>query len=188
MLARCPRRLVWDPTFAFGDRQRTFDSAKHFFDEYGRCTYQPGRGDLKRKFTEFCEYALAQSNAMVFVDEPSMLGGSHALPQSFHDLHRLGHKRGLGVTIASHSVWDLPNVTQTYHHAFVFRVTRVVDQNALTQLMGAEAVMKIERLPDHWYYYKGLRWKGVCKPLDLSRARTSTPLKPDGVESLKNPQ
>lgn len=157
LLASMPRRMVWDPTFAFGDRQRNWESFKRFFSQYGKATFQPGRVNLEDKFDGFCEYALSQSNAMVFVDEPAMV--QHH-PQSFSDLHRLGHKRGLGVTVASHSVWDLGHVFQQYHHLFVFRITRIVDLNALRQLLPEEAVEKVQTLPDwHFIHRDSQGWK-----------------------------
>lgn len=159
---------MWDPTFAFGERQRNFDSFKRFFEQYGKATYQPGRTNLAAKFDDFCEYALSQSNAMVFVDEPSMV---NPMPQSFSDLHRLGHKRGVGVTVASHSVWDLPHVFQQYHHLFVFRITRIVDLNALRQMLPEEAVMEVEKLPDYHFIYKDTRTWRKYQPIPVGKPK-----------------
>lgn len=159
--------MVWDPTFAFGARQRNFDSFKRFFEQYGKATFQPGRVNLEEKFDDFCEYALSQSNAMVFVDEPAMVAQK---PQSFSDLHRLGHKRGLGVTVASHSVWDLPHVFQQYNHLFVFRITRIVDLNALRQMLPEEAVEVVGHLSDYHFIHKDNKTWRQYRPIPVGKA------------------
>lgn len=169
ILGRFPRRLVWDPTYAFGYGQREWRDFDHMFKTYGKATFLPGRGNLEAKFDRFCEYALQQSNAHTFIDEPAMVGTGRNLPQSFSDLHRLGHKRGVGVTIASHSVWDLPHVTQQTHHLFVFRITRIVDVNALRQLIPEAAVERIPKLPDYHFYYQDRTGGRFCTPIPLTK-------------------
>jgi hypothetical protein len=165
ILKSVPRRLIWDPTFAFGDRQRRLEDAQRYFDEYGKCTYQPGRGDLAKKFEDFCEFSLQQRNALVFIDEPSMIGDAKKLARLLQDLHRLGHKNGIGVAIASHSVWDIPHVMQQYHHLLCFRVSRIVDLNALRQLVSERGVEWIRHAPDYWFWYANNQSQGIMRPI-----------------------
>lgn len=161
--------MVWDPTYAFGVGSQDWAQFEETFQRHGRATFLPGRGDLEGKFARFCEYALQQSNAMVFIDEPAMVGNSRSLPQSFHDLHRLGHKRGLGVTIASHSVWDLPNVCQTFDHLFCFRVSRIIDVNALKQLVPEQGVAWIQKAPNYHFWYQSRTWSGPNAPISVGK-------------------
>lgn len=166
LIALCRRSLVWDPRQdIFRDGLRDLEAVKKEFEKTGRAVYHPGRGDILRKFDAFCEYALTQHSALVFIDEPASLGSAHQLPQSFRDLHRLGHARGLGVMLATHSVWDLPHVMHQANHLFVFQITRPVDLNVLGQMVSAQAIEWIKTAPRFWFWHRGVGHDGPVSPL-----------------------
>lgn len=160
------RHLVWDPRQdIFRQGLRDLKAVEAEFAKTGRAIYHPGRGDILRKFDEFCEFALKQHSALVFIDEPASLGSAHQLPQSFRDLHRLGHARGLGVMLATHSVWDLPHVMHQANHLFIFQITRPVDLNVLGQMVSAEAIEWIKTAPRFWFWHRGGGHDGPVSPL-----------------------
>lgn len=169
LLPQMKRCLVWDPTFAFQGGSKNWEDVKKQFEDpkNGRAIFWPGRGNLESKMEAFCEYALKQHSAMVFIDEPAMLGTSHQLPQAFVDLHRLGHKRGLGMTIATHSVWDLPHVTHQAHHTFAFRIDRPVDQNVLKQILKEGGAEWVKDAPQYHFWHRGGGHEGPVQPISI---------------------
>lgn len=166
LVGLCRRYLVWDPRQdIFRTGLRDFGAVKKQFEKTGQVVYHPGRGDILQKFDAFCEYAMTQHSAMVFIDEPASLGPPSSYPQSFHDLHRIGHARGLGVMVATHSVWDLPHVMHQANHLFVFRVVRPVDLNVLTQMLSAQGVEWVKRAPRYWFWHRSAQHDGPVQPL-----------------------
>jgi hypothetical protein len=133
--------------------------------------YVPGRGNLEKKLGDFLEFAMSQKNAMVFIDEPSMV----KLPQAFHDLHRLGHARGLGVTIATHTIWDLPHVTQQAHHLFLFRIDRVVEINTLRQVCSPACIGWLPKAPKYWVWHRGAEHDGPVEPIPIGAPPPAQP-------------
>lgn len=164
LLAGAPKYAVWDPTMIFpggtSDWRRFTDNVT----KTGRGIFQPGRGHIAERFEAFCEFTFTLLNTLVFVDEPAMAAKAANFPQSFIDLHRLGHKRGNGVMIASHSLWDLPHVTQQNDHLLIFRIRRVVDINALSQMVEAHVIDWVKKAPDWHFWYDGQAYSGPMDP------------------------
>lgn len=165
ILDRMKRSLVWDPTFAFPGGSRSWEEVKAAFVKTGKAVYWPGRGNLPAKLDAFCEFALTQHSAMILIDEPAMVGHASALPQSFMDLHRLGHKRGLGFTLATHSVWDLPHVTHQANHVFAYRIGRVVDLNVLKQILGEGGSEWVKNAPQYHFWHRSADHEGPMRPI-----------------------
>ncbi len=144
------RQFICDPTMAWGRGYRDLGQAERAFDATGFAVFQPARGVIKGEdgaIAQFCSVALSKSNAMVKIDELNMAG---AAPQDFHDLHRLGHKRGLGVAVGTHSLYDLPHQLQQFNHLFAFRPMRVVEFNLLVQILGPDGVAWLKQAPPYW--------------------------------------
>lgn len=163
-----PRSFVWDPTFAFEGGVRDLRQAFEQWQRTGHAVYQPGRGDLDEKFDRFCELMLRLTNTLVVIDEPKMVT---KYPQSLIDLHRLGHKRGDGVMTVTHSVWDLPPVMQQAQHLFILHVDRIVEVNALRQMLPPEGVAWVNdkaRSKSFAFWYKGGGYNGPCPALPRS--------------------
>jgi hypothetical protein len=144
------REWVFDPTMAWGVGHRDLRQAEAAFRKTGRGVFQPARGAIKGEdgaFARFCDLALGFSNCMTKADEVNM---AKPLPSAFHDLHRLGHKRNIGVAIGAHSIWDIPHELQQFNHLFAFRPMRVVELNALVQIVGPDGVAWLKQAPPYW--------------------------------------
>lgn len=152
-----PRYWVFDPTFAFPGGTQDLRTAIQQFHETGRAIYQPGRENIAEKFAAWCEIALRLSNCMSFVDEPTMVVGTRSLPQAFSDLMRLGHKRGVGVMIATHRFHgDLPALCRAVHHIFAFRMPIDIDVQALRDYIGDDGATWVKGAPKYHFWY----WNG----------------------------
>lgn len=168
-----PRWLAWDPTQAFpapGNpsyrHHQDFEHFKKWIHTYGRGAYQPPRGNLDEEFDRFCEFALKLANCMIFVDEPAMIEN---IPQSFWDLHRLGHKRNLGLMIATHRLSDLDALAQNVDHLFVFRTPIIYDVWTLKSVLGPQGAQFAAAAQPYEYWYKGLSGEGPCPPIPASQ-------------------
>lgn len=166
----------------YGRHREDFNGFKRWVGQYGKGVFQPRRGPpgyLDDLFDRFCEYALTLSNTMVFVDEPAMV---EDIPQSFWDLHRLGHKRGLGLIIATHRLADLEAVAQQVDHLFVFRIPIVYDIWTLKSVLGDAGASWVANAPPRVFWYKGIGGSGPCPALpvavvnSLSGGRAKAPL------------
>lgn len=149
-----PRAWIFDPTFAFDNGTQDLRQATQQFVETGRAIYQPGRVNIEEKFAAWCEIALRLDNCMSFVDEPTMVVGSRGLPQAFSDLLRLGHKRGVGVTLATHRFHgDLPALCRMVDHIFAFRMPIDIDVAAIRDYIGREGAEFVQTAPKYWFWY-----------------------------------
>lgn len=159
-------RRVWvfDPTYAWGDGSKDLRQAWDRFQSSGRGIYQPGRGDVNGKLAKWSDLALRLDNCFATVDELNMAGEP---PQEFHDLHRLGHKRGVGLGIGTHSIWDVPHALQQFNHLFAFRPTRIVEFNALKQVIGDQGVDWLRKAPDYWSWHVSREHQGPMPPVAL---------------------
>jgi hypothetical protein len=176
LLLGMPRWLAFDPRGdVLGRGRRTLGEVRRDLAQGGKAIYQPPRGNMEASLNDFCELALTQSELMVFVDEPSMAAEGKGMPQAFKDLHRLGHARGLGAMVATHTIWDLPHVAQQSNHLFIFKVDRPVELNALGQVVGQAAIEYIQAAPKFHCWHKGAGHEG---PIDTTRRAGVTPTKP----------
>lgn len=178
IMASMPRYMAWDPRQDVFERgNRDFTAFTRQFTTEGRAIYAPGRGGLPAKLDNYCEFALTQHNAMVFIEEPAMVGKAN-LPESVDDLHRLGHARSLGVTVTTHSLWDLPHVYHQANHWFVFRTTRPIELNALGQVLNPKALDWLPKAPPYWCWHRGGGHEGPMKPVGVTHGKPPPPLPP----------
>lgn len=170
-----PSYLVWDPGYSWKWGTRDWSRVEPMMRQYGRVVYQPGTGNLEGPFSRFCAYALTLSNTCILIDEPR----KRLLDtQEFDDFIRLGHKRGNVTILCPHSLWDLPHVAQQYNHFFIFRVTRAVDQNVLTQIVPREAAEWAKTAQPRHFWHQTPAGGYATTGLDLA-ARPATTPRPD---------
>lgn len=165
ILRGVPRKLSFDPTYAFPYGQRTVEDAARVFATYGTCTFQPGRNrdprELGKKLDAFCNLALDQSNALVFIDELNLV---KVIPQSYYDLEALGHKRNLGIMTAVHRIQgEIPAIFQIHDHFFAFHCSVVYDLYTLKGIIGDTGAAYVQGAPKYFFWYKGPSWSGPCK-------------------------
>lgn len=159
---------------AWGRGFRDLRQAEQAFDQTGFAVFQPARGQIKGEdgaIAKFCSIALTKSNAFVKIDELNMAGSP---PQDFHDLHRLGHKRNLGVAVGVHSLYDLPHQLQQFDHLFAFRPMRVVEFNLLVQILGPDGVAWLKQAPPYWSAHVSRDHVGPMPPVP----KPATPTQP----------
>lgn len=166
-----PRQWIFDPTMAWGAGYRDLRQAEAAFRKRGVAVFQPARAVVKDSLERFCDLALSFDNCMTKIDELNMAGSP---PQAFHDLHRLGHKRNVGLAIGTHSIWDIPHQLQQFNHLFAFRPMRVVEFNALIQIIGADGVAWLKTAPRYWSAHVSHDHLGPMPPVP----RPATPTQP----------
>lgn len=87
------------------------------------------------------------------------------MPQAFEDLHRLGHKKGIGLAIATHRLADLEAMGQAADQFFVFRPATVADVYGLYALIGKPAAEWVADAPPFHFWHKGPAGSFACRPI-----------------------
>lgn len=153
LLEAAPRSLVWDPVWEYDDAPAT---AK---------VWQPR--DMEAQFPAFLREALRSEDALVVVDEPALVMDSRSTPPLAWDLlWRLGHKRGIGVVVATHRpVGDLPALTRVVHHWVAFRLSSWTDREHVGHVLGPVAAEWLARPPKHAWWHHGPEHQGPMAPL-----------------------
>ncbi len=171
LLSKFRRFAVWDYTHFLPNGTSDLKTFKQKFLSTGRAIYQPGiksEEALAAEFDDFCFFMLSQSYAMVFIDEPASVMNSRSMGAGFSNFYRLGHKRYLGVILATHRYHgDIPALTRIVNHRFIFRCGVDTDIDALVGDIGMEGAMWVKDAPKYAYWYRGEAYNGPMPPLPM---------------------
>lgn len=188
--ATARKSLVFDPVMEYGDGQRGIAALRAAYAATGRGIYQPlPLSDLTSALAEFCRFALEQSDTVIVIDEPTLAieGPRVTVPREFNALYRLGHKRGLGIVIATHRYrGDLPALFRLVHHYFIFSCGVDVDRMALRDVVGEAGSQWLQNPPRFAFWHRGPGHSGPCAPLALGTPAPPTTPAPqtEGLNTL----
>lgn len=159
-----PRTWIWDPLFEFDGGRTTMPEAKADYERYGRGIYSHGYDPVNPEamdmaFEEFCTYALRLRNAVVLIDEPTLVMSPNYIPPTFSAFYRFGHKNGVGIILATHRVTgDIPRLCRIVHHVWALVGSMNPDElHELRSYIGDEGIAFVSDFesPDHWIWHRG---------------------------------
>lgn len=185
MRSQMQRSMTFDPTWAFPNGKHTIAEAVADFKSTGHGVFQPQPYEMEAQFDTWCYAVMEEDNLMSFIDEPALvMSAMGSIPPGFSALYRLGHKRGIGVTLATHKYHgDIPSLTRIKHHMFCFRMSVDNDLRAVAGEVGIPASQYISRQQDYYFYYKGTGAGNTAQayaPLPMSGLKTPTEHVPSG--------
>lgn len=174
---QAPRALVFDPIHEWAGSADLEHVARRF-SETGRAVYQPYT-DPATVFEAFCQVSLNAANTLIVIDEPTevmdahtRLAGKDATYPAFRRLWRLGHKRGLGVALATHQlVGDMPKLLRGTQHTWVFQPTTESDRERLEKQLGTEAGEWLKDPPTFQCWHAGPQHAGPFGPIQPPPAK-----------------
>lgn len=155
--SQMPRSMTFDPTWAFPNGKHSVAEAVADFKTTGHGVFQPQPHEMEWQFDAWCNAVMQENNLMAFIDEPALvMSAMGTIPPGFSALYRLGHKRGIGVALATHKYHgDIPSLTRIKHHMFCFRMSVDNDVKAIAGEVGVPAAQYISKQADYYFYYKG---------------------------------
>lgn len=169
---QAPKAWVFDPISEWGEAIHDLDAAQQAYAERGRAVFAPP-GSPYDWFDAFCQVALRCTNTLVVVDEPTevmdpytRLTGRNSDYPHFNRLWRMGHKRGVGVAMATHQITgDLPKLLRACQHIWSFDPPHEDDRDALAKYIGDTAATALKQLDDHELWHHGPQHKGPFGPV-----------------------